>query len=236
MNSRRCASSRHRVKTASNWSTMTAGRPPSAPSGLAASSVSRALRSATGVAVGSSTITGPAISGATAASSLRRGSRPARSSDDLPAPEGPTSTSGSAEDSAARETRCSVTSSRPKNQRASCCSNLARPRYGVPVLLPGSRRTRCSAASHHATRTGSVSPQHFENPDQLLPVGGQMAPREVVADGADRNTGQAADVPDPQSGALPERRQLPPEIRLGFDLSSRLLCRGRIISHWSPRI
>ena len=75
---------------------------------------------------------------------------------------------------------------------------------------------------------------HFENPDQLLPVGGQMAPREVVADGADRNTGQAADVPDPQSGAFPERRQLPREIRLRFDLFGHLLRRGRIISHWSP--
>src|SRR5215472_9691507 len=107
------------------------------PGRPAVSSVRRASRSVTGLDVGSNTATGPAMPGTVSASSLRRGSRPARSTDDLPAPDGPTSISGRVDACAARETSCSVTSSRPKNQRASWISNLARPRYGVSVLLPG---------------------------------------------------------------------------------------------------
>ena len=154
--SRRCPSSSQSVKTASNWSTMTAGLPSAA---AAASSARCALRSSSGEAVGSNTVTGPAMPGAACASATSLGSTPARSSDDLPAPDGPTSISGTGEDSAAIVTSSSVTSSRPKNQRASSGSNLASPRYGLLVLLPGGRRARVSAISHCAIRPASFSPQ-----------------------------------------------------------------------------
>ena len=97
-------------------------------------------------------------SGAGKSSVLRAGLMPRLRELAGTAPDGPTSISGSADACAARETSCSVTSSRPKNQRASRVSNLARPRYGVSVLLPGDRRARCSAACHRSIRARSVSP------------------------------------------------------------------------------
>ena len=113
MNSRRWSSSWHRVKTASNWSTIT----------YRVCAVSRAPRSAAGVAVGTNTVTGP----------VSRGISPAASSDDLPEPDGPTTISGSPTPApmpqpvASSTSRC-VTSSRPKNHGASCGPKLASPR------------------------------------------------------------------------------------------------------------
>ena len=229
MNSRRCASSWHAVKTASNWSTMNAGRP---SSDRAASSARRALRSAAGVAVGSNTVTGPAIPGAAPASSRSRGTRPARSTDDLPAPDGPTSISGSGDASAARETSVPVTSSRPKNQRASSASNLASPRYGVPVRLPGGRRARVQRGLPLGHPAGVGLAADGEDPDQLLSVGRQVAPGEVVAGGADRSSRRPRDLADLQPGALSQRRQLAAEVGLGSD--PPWIRESRIVSHWSP--
>ncbi len=98
------------------------------------------------------------------------GISPARSNDDLPAPEGPTTTSGNSRAwppvlryrSAARPTSGRIRSSRPKNQRASSAWKAARPRYGAGAPAgrrPGALRARASACSHSSMASARVSPQ-----------------------------------------------------------------------------
>src|SRR5215472_18699219 len=60
-------------------------------------------------------------------------------------------------------------------------------------------------------------PARLEDPDQLLNVGRQMAPGKVIARCADRDSGRLRDIADPESGALPERRELVAEVSLSRD-------------------
>src|SRR5690606_45170 len=62
----------------------------------------------------------------------REGPSPARNSDDLPAPEAPTTMTNPPTSAARRSLprSCRVLRSRPKNQLLSDCRNGARPRYG----------------------------------------------------------------------------------------------------------
>ena len=92
------------------------------------------------------------------------GISPARSNDDFPEPEGPTTVSGTpgAEAPVASRTRRAVMASRPKNQGASSGWKLARPRYGAVATAgrrPGPRRIRLRALTHSLSWAGSVSPQ-----------------------------------------------------------------------------
>ena len=102
-----------------------------------ASTATRSASSSSGARPGVNTRHGhDADSGADASPAPRiRGSTPACSSDDLPAPETPDTTSRPAPCSC-RDIRSSssvVAASRPKKNAASCSSNALNPRYGESI-------------------------------------------------------------------------------------------------------
>ncbi len=67
----------------------------------------------------------------------------------------------------------------------------------------------------HPARVGLAA--DGEDPDQLLAAGRQMAPRKIVARGADRDIRRPRHLPDLQPGALAQRLELAAEVRLSGD-------------------
>jgi hypothetical protein len=134
-----------------------------------ASGATRSASSSSGARVGVNSTHGhDAASGAAASPSWRiRGSTPARSSDDFPAPDAPDTTSSPAPASS-RDIRSSISAvaaSRPKNHPASCSPNTASPRYGEPatVCCPAlsTAASTCAAGTvprAAATNTSAVGP------------------------------------------------------------------------------
>ena len=125
-----------------------------------ASGATRTASSSSGARVGVNTRHGhDAASGADASPAPRiRGSTPARSSDDLPAPDTPDTTSRPAP-CRCRDIRSSTSAaaaSRPKKNAASCSSNALSPRYGE-LLTRGAAAATVPACSRAAASASAAS-------------------------------------------------------------------------------
>ncbi len=189
MNACRSSSSAPSVYTSSNWSTTTRSPPARAAARarrawwedrpgcsrrswatVAASSLVTAASSAASALRGRE----PGVSSRTGQSRApdaptsprsAAGTTPARSTDDLPEPEGPTTATGPspvAQRRSSRASTTSVSSRRPKNHSLSSGWKLARPRYGASAAAvrgPGVRRSRPSACCHCAVVSSSATPQ-----------------------------------------------------------------------------
>src|SRR6516165_9906171 len=136
-----------------------------AAASVPASTATRSASSSNGARVGVNARQGhDAAPGAAASPSARtRGSTPARSSDDFPAPDASDTTSRPTPPSCRdiRSSTWAVAASRPKNNAASCSPNAASPRYGEPVTAvrasSAGRRSRAVAAN--SARTVPARPE-----------------------------------------------------------------------------
>ena len=131
-----------------------------------ASGATRSASSSSGARVGVNNTHGhDAAPGAAASPSAPiRGSTPARSNDDFPAPDAPDTTSSPAPASSRdiRSSSAMAAASRPKNHPASCSPNTLSPRYGEPVTAPGpapsaAARTCAGGTLPRAAATNSSS-------------------------------------------------------------------------------
>ncbi len=130
--------SRHSVKTSSNWSTTTQ------LSGSSSAGARRRPYASAGRAPGVKTRS-TAGCPCSAIASRSRGISPARSSEDLPLPDGPNSTASRW--SHTSRFRSSLIRSRPKKRCRSSGSKRARPRYGGAASGSSSRTAPVVAAS-----------------------------------------------------------------------------------------
>lgn len=134
---------------------------------------------------------------------------PARSTEDLPEPDGPTTISSPGRP--ASRSNSSVSASRPKNQSPCSVWKHSNPRYGAGVVIgrrPSGRRTRSRASTHRWRSSGSRTPQ---TSTILVNRGSWDAPAEVPADRAVGRAGRLGHLPDGQPGPLPQLIQLPSE-------------------------
>ena len=131
--------------------------------------------------------------------SARRGSTPARTSDDFPLPEPPTTATTCP--GASRPTSSSTSSSRPKKRSWSPGWNAARPGYGGRAGSGGTARPSASTAS---TRLGLVETGEPMWPEvDEVGVGGQVAGRQPGGGGRDEHLsgiGETADAGDLAEG------------------------------------
>ena len=143
-----------------------------AAASVPASAATRSASSSSGARVGVNNTHGhdAAPGAATSPSARIRGSTPARSNDDFPAPDAP-DTASRPTPASSRDIRSSnalAAASRPKNHPASYSPNTASPRYGEPVTTPG--RGPAPSAAARTCAAGTLPRAAATNSSSVGPV------------------------------------------------------------------